>query len=185
MKDMFDKIKGHFILECLNKDNKVTDRYEEDNLIMDEARINMCDLVAGLSVGKNINKFILGTEGHYIDLITPKDSSNGFVSTRTSLFSEETSGVTYPIAFTPTDSEDAFATNIIEEDLGTTVHITKSASTVTYLIVIPTGAANGVGTTAYTEAALYADTRIFSMKTFGAKVKDDTVSLRITWSIQF
>ena len=37
----------------------------------------------------------------------------------------------------------------------------------------------------YTEAALYAGDNIFSMKTFPARVKEDTVKLEITWSIVF
>lgn len=185
MKDIFAQFKGHFTVECLDKNLNVIDRYEEDNLIMDKARINVCDLVTGLSVGKHINKFVLGTQGHDSSLTDPKTSSDGFISSRTQLFSEETGGTIYPISWTVTDSNDADATNIIESDSGSTVHITRSGTTVTYNIIVPIGAANGTGTVAYTEAALYASDNIFSMKTFSGKIKDDTVQLRITWSITF
>jgi len=186
MKDFYNKITGHFVLECINKDEKITDRYEDNNLIMDTARVNMCDIITGLSSGLNINKFVLGTKGHVDgDLISPKTSATGFVSSRTQLFSEESLDFFYPIQFTPANSEDAAATNIIETNVGSTVHILKSGSTVTYSIVVPVTAANSTGSVAYTEAALYAGSRIFSAKCFGAKVKDDTVSLRITWSISF
>lgn len=185
MNDLFTNIKGHFKVERINIKNIVVDVYEENNLIMDSARVDVCDLVTGLSSGKNINKFILGTEGHIGDLTTPKTSATGFVSSRQSLFSEESLGVTYPISFTAADNLQANATNIIEPDSGTVVNITKSGSTVTYVIEIPITAANGPGTVAYTEAALYAGSSIFSMKTFGAKIKDETVALKITWSISF
>jgi len=185
MKDIFNNIRGHFTVESVDTNGKIIERYEEDNLITDTARVNMCDLVTGLSTGLNINKFVLGTEGHNVSLTIPKTTAEGFVSARTRLFAEEMGSPTYPIIFTPTDATDANATNIVETDSGSTVHITKIGSTVTYYIEIPIEAANGVGTVAYTEAALYAGPNIFSMKTFGAKVKDESVSLRITWSISF
>jgi len=37
----------------------------------------------------------------------------------------------------------------------------------------------------YTECAFYTGTNIFSMRTFKGKIKDDTVSLKITWKILF
>jgi len=37
----------------------------------------------------------------------------------------------------------------------------------------------------FTEAGLYVNGRLFSMKTFPAKVKDDTTELKITWRIIF
>lgn len=37
----------------------------------------------------------------------------------------------------------------------------------------------------FTEAGLYVNGRLFSMKTFPAKVKDDTTELKVTWKIIF
>ena len=185
MKDQFNKIKGHFKLECLDKNNNIVDRYEEDNLIMDNARVNMTDIIMGLSAGTHISKFVLGTEGYNVSLLIPKDAATGFISSRTQLFSEESAGFNYPISFTPVDAVSANATNIIETVPGSTVNISKVGSTITYLITIPVQSANGSGTAAYTEAALYAGSRIFSMKTFSVKTKDNSVQLRITWSISF
>ena len=37
----------------------------------------------------------------------------------------------------------------------------------------------------FTEAGLYVNDRLFSMKTFPAKVKDDTTELKVTWKIIF
>jgi hypothetical protein len=185
MKDQFNKIKGHFKLECLDKNNNIIDGYEEDNLIMDSARFNMAAIIAGISAGTHINKFVLGTEGYNGSLIVPKDATTGFVSTRANLFSEADSAFTYPIQFAPVDAMDANATIVYEADTGSIVNVSIVNSTITYFITIPIAAANGTGTVAYTEAALYAGSNIFSMKTFGAKVKDNSVQLRITWSISF
>jgi len=59
--------------------------------------------------------------------------------------------------------------------------------TCTFIVNIPDYAANSAtdGTVAYTEAALYAGPDIFSMKTFPARVKENTVRLELTWSIIF
>jgi len=66
--------------------------------------------------------------------------------------------------------------------------------TCTFVITIPDYAGNldsgssgvgGSGVMAYTEAALYSGNDIFSMKTFPARVKEETVKFIITWSIIF
>lgn len=65
--------------------------------------------------------------------------------------------------------------------------------TCTFEITVPDFAGNldsgsgggGSGVVAYTEAALYAGNDIFSMKTFPARVKEETVKFVITWSIIF
>lgn len=61
--------------------------------------------------------------------------------------------------------------------------------TVTYTITIPRGAGNPHSNNppafTFSEAALYCGPRIFSMKTFPARFKDDSVKLIITWSIIF
>lgn len=40
-------------------------------------------------------------------------------------------------------------------------------------------------TSLFSEAGLYVNDRLFSMKTFGSKVKDESVKLRIIWTITF
>ena len=100
----------------------------------------------------------------------------------------------YNIEFTlPGSNIDAGGTvalNLVETDAGSgsTVKVLQSGTSVTFTIDIATAAANlqdGGPSSIFTEAALYANNRIFAMKTFKAKVKDSTVLLRIVWTITF
>lgn len=100
----------------------------------------------------------------------------------------------YNISFTlPGTNVDAGGTttlNLVETDAGSgsTVKVLQSGTSVTFTIDIATAAANlqdGGPSSIFTEAALYANNRIFAMKTFKAKVKDSTVLLRIVWTITF
>lgn len=100
---------------------------------------------------------------------------------------------TYSINFTlPTTNDNidgTTATAISEDDLnsGSTVKILQTDTSVVFTTDIATEAGNGQNetTSIFTEAALYANNRIFAMKTFKAKVKDSTVLLRIVWTITF
>jgi len=69
------------------------------------------------------------------------------------------------------------------------VTTTVSGSSVTFVFNIPVPVANGqdlvLGNSSFTEAALYANGRIFSHKTFIVKSKDFATSLKITWTITF
>ena len=102
----------------------------------------------------------------------------------------------YNISFTlPGTSVDTVngdpATNIVEDDVGSgsTVTVLQNGSSVTFNITIDRTAANkqdlSTNTSAFTEAALYANGRIFSLKTFQGKVKDSTVSIKLSWTITF
>lgn len=185
MKDIYKKpLAGHLIVECLDKDGKIVDRFENHNLIMDTARVAMSSLACALSTAKPINKFVLGTEGHIPgDFLTPKGEAQGFISSRTQLFSEESAEFNYPIAFTNPGTATGSCTIDSEPDSGTTITINYVGNNVEYTITIPELAANGTGISVFTEAALYAGGNIFSMKTFPAKIKDDSVSLKVIWKI--
>lgn len=188
MIDTFNAIKGHLTVETVDINGIVLDKFEDNNMIMNTARTNMARLVSGESTGNVIDKFVIGTEGHNLDYLVPKNSSTGFVPTLTGLFSETlTDKYHYEIRFDSTGESTSNAI-VTYEDNNTehsTVTITNSGYDVTYLVVIPAGNANGTGTAVFTEAALYAGSNIFSMKTFAAKIKDGTVSLRITWKLSF
>jgi len=207
--DLNDKVKfvGVFNIKTFHADGTV-DEYTEKNLIMDEARRNMAQLIGGVNTvgdiqGMYINQFVFGTKGHngtdILDYIKVGDA--GFTSARTSLFSEATSGAkNYKIGFSPSggvDVTDANATgqmysgNVpgIVDPSKNTVRRVVSDRTVTYTIEIPATNANSEDpinpVIPYTEAALYAGSEIFSMKTFPARVKENTVKIVITWSIIF
>ena len=198
---------GVFSIKAFNADGTV-DEYTEKNLIMDEARRNMAQLVGGVTStgdtqGMHINKFVLGTKGHNgTDILNYiKVGDAGFTSARASLFSEAIAGAkNYRIGFDVTgglDVTDANATGRmyaggaagITDSTKNTVRRVVSDRTVTYTITVPATNANSGDTdnpvVAYTEAALYAGVEIFSMKTFPARVKEDTVKFEITWSIIF
>ena len=136
---------------------------------------------------------------------TKPSGDQDFDSTRTDLFSEAiTAGVNYRIPFdvsggTDVTVQDANASgtryikNVAEttdmpEVSGNIVQRVVSDRTVTYTITIPVANANSGNVdpvVAYTEAGLYAGTDLFSMKTFPARVKEDTTQFEITWSIIF
>jgi len=201
LKDNIDFV-GHFGIKIYKKDGTI-EEYEDKNLIMDRARQNMAQLVGGVTTGgaalegRAIDSFRIGTQGHngtILDYI--KVGSNGFDSTRTNMFSEASAAEHYTINFNAAGSSSLTVTstsalNSVLGDVGEscTVNRTVSDRTVTYVITIPDSSANASDTTtsviAYTEAALYAGDDIFSMKTFPARVKEDTVKFVITWSIIF
>lgn len=203
-----DKVQfiGEFSIKSIYADGTF-DEYVEKNLIMDTARSNMAQLIGGVtSVGLPINKIVLGTQGHIgTDILAFKPvGTNGFDSTRTNIFAEVliTGGLNYSIPFDPTGPA---LGNTLQTATGTLYNIDVSQivdaapntiarvvtdRTVTYTVTIPASNGNAIAAPpndiiAYTEAALYAGTDIFSMKTFPARVKEPTVELVITWSIIF
>jgi hypothetical protein len=186
MKDIYNKKPiGHIVLECIGKDGLV-DRYEQDNLIMDAARIAVAPAIAGVSNTAPMNKFVIGTEGHVTgDYLTPKTELEGFISSRTELFSEELSSFIYPIEFQVPGTSSGACTVISEPDTGSTVNLNYMGTDVTFTIEIPELSANNSGVVVFTEAALYAGDNIFSMKCFPGKIKDNTVSLKVIWTIKF
>lgn len=187
MLDLYKKpLSGHIIVECLDKLGNVVDKFENHNLIMETARISVSSNACDIALSEPLNKFVLGTNGHISgDYLTPKTEVEGFISSRTELFSEELNNFTYPITFTNPGVPVGACTITSELDTGTTIALTYANNDVKYTIEIPEGAANGTGVAVYTEAALYAGSSIFSMKCFPGKIKDNTVSLRVIWTIKF
>ena len=185
MKDTYNKpISGHIIIECLDKSGAVIDRFEKNNLIMDNARNAMTKLAAKITGSAPINKFVIGTSGHITgNYLTPKTEVQGFVSSRTRLFSEEVPSYTYPIVFTNPGSVSGNCAIVSEPDSGTVISLLTTTNSIQYTIEIDSAAANNTGIVVFTEAALYAGSDIFSMKCFPGKIKDNTVSLRIIWKI--
>ena len=189
MKDKYKTIRGHITVECINKGGEVIDRFENKNLIMDSARVAMAGIAAGVSTATPINAFSIGTEGHVTgDFLTPKQEVDGFVSSRTNLFSSELNSYNYTISFEPPGTTSGVCSVLSEPDSGSTVHINMVNSEVEYTITIPEQSANSGNQnniSVFTEAALFAGGNIFSMKCFPAKIKEPTVSLRIIWKIIF
>lgn len=179
-------LSGHIVVECLDKNGEVVDKFENHNLIMESARKAMSSIACGLGTSEPINKFVLGTKGHIAgDYLVAKGELDGFVSSRTELFSEEYSEFFYPIEFQNPGTPNGLCTILSELDTGSNITLEYLNNDVKYIIEIPEAAANGTGITVYTEAALYAGNSIFSMKCFPGKIKDNTVALRVIWTIKF
>ena len=188
MQDFYTKKPiGHILIESINNDGEVIDSYEEKNLIMDKARLAVSSSIAGINNTVPMNKFVIGTEGHITgDYLTPKTEAEGFISSRTELFSEELNSYSYPIEFQVPGVAEGACSIISEPDTGSSVYLNYVDTDVTFTIEIPELAANNSGNVVvFTEAALYAGGNIFSMKCFPGKIKDNTVSLRVIWTIKF
>jgi len=210
LKDKID-FYGVFSVKAYDAAGNIVDEYTEKNLIMDEARKNMAQLIGGVTTagdiqGSKIDKFVIGTLGHVgTDILDYKKvGENGFDSTRTALFSEATTGAkNYRIPFDVSGGLDVTVNATGTMYSGGSSSFTDPTNaisvqrvvggdfgrTVTYTVTIPATCANSGDVSnpvvAYTEAALYAGGEIFSMKTFPARVKEDTVKFEITWSIIF
>jgi len=199
------QFQGHFSVLEYNEKDELISKYSDKNLIMDSARSNMAELIAGLSAGKVINRFILGTRGHVgTDLLVPKEVGGTYVegtfdSTRTELYSQSAPAGTpyWYVDFTPnplggnaTINGVFNSVNSSETTTDVSVNIQVSGKETKYTITIPvTSANNPAGPVAYTEAGLVSvsagDSDLFSMKCFPARIKENTVKLVVVWSILF
>lgn len=188
IKDEYLKAYGHFKIETLDLSGNVIDQFEDNNLIVDLARVNMCELISGINVGVPINKFVLGTSGHIgTNILEPKTSSEGFLPTRTQLFSEELATYIYPVVFEGAGAN-GLRTIVSEPSSAegsSTITVTQVGTEVTYEVYLPSEVGNNTGTVAYTEAGFYCGTQLFNLKTFAAKVKSASVTIKITWKISF
>jgi hypothetical protein len=200
-------VEGHFRLEIIDKTGKILEVVDEQNMIMKQSRRTVAHSTAGhTNYDTYINKFVLGTRGHVQgNILEPKD----FDYDRNLLFSQEEGAYYYPITFDP-GNRNASTGECVVVDEGYEVasnpaefskvylRLLDDESTLEYTIEIPLANANGSsGITAYTEAALFTIEdedlttspkklgRIFAMRTFPAKIKEDEVKFRIIWKIIF
>jgi len=205
---------GYFKLECFDKDGNTIDVYEHKNMIMERSKASVANSTMGHVVPIDyINKFVMGDRGHDVtngNLLVGRD----FSFARTGLFAEEdTTGSTYAVVFNPLARAAEGVSPVIYEGDSTEgqtiagiaevkVNIIN-VSTVEYVIDINASSANGTGVKPWTEAALYtkreesptydagtangkpANGKIFAMRTFPAKIKEDTTTFRITWQVVF
>ena len=205
MKEKYTKpIEGIFKIEQIDENGNVIDVYESSNKIMRNSKLSMAEAMSGTTMPGGsifINTLVLGTEGHGDNLLSPKNIDY----TLNDLYSVQENKPAYPISF------DAYG-NIIDEGYDpnlpgthpeqTEVRIYREHSidneTIVYELLIPKENANNAGgPIAYTEAALYTTFNqnldplnlhygtIFAMRTFPAKIKDNTTELKITWRIIF
>jgi len=202
MKDITKKpVEGFFSIKCLDKNNNIIDFYEKKNTIMLKSKTTMANQIGGLNTDGIIGSFTLGTKGADSTGITSK----AIDPAKTELFCQGTVPGPYWICdFTSTGAGNATINGRgnfnssggnIGNDTLSTIDITIIGSSVEYVITIDALDANGTGLTAYSEASLCTNLNknfgtgksgdIFAMRTFGNKIKDNSVKLVITWRIEF
>lgn len=129
------------------------------------------------------------TDNYYIYLGT-----NSNINTQTTDFSNTTLweplGTSKPFTYSlnfELPGANGEVLNKVEDDIGanSSCNVVQDSTSVTITAEFTTDAANGTGISKFTEAALYANDRIFSMKTFSAKLKDSGMVVRIIWAIIF
>ncbi len=237
--------KGHFTIQTTDMSGNVLDEFIDDNLIVTTSRTSIAELFAGISTAPSVNKIVIGTSGHNINVSVPKSIAEGLVRDRTRIFSESvdiadggtydvllndlfkytgttaangtlnnyyrfigtpTTGVTtasidfsgsdwvdvgataeytYPVTFDLPGTSTGSMTNITEPDSGSSATVVQSDREVTFTFTFGNTAGNNGGIGQITEAGLYCNDRLFSIKTFPTKPKDSTVILRIIWKITF
>lgn len=138
-----------------------------------------------------------GTTGNYYEYIGTGATSllvDNIDFTNTAVWTDlgATAPYTYSIEFDLPKTQTGNGLNVVEDDgaVGSTVEVTQTDNEVQFVFNVSTLAGNQAndptpGSSTFTEAAMYANGRIFSMKTFGSKIKDSTVVLKITWTIAF
>ena len=126
-----------------------------------------------------------------------KEAVEKFNEERYEMFCEEFDESTFDIKFYPVSTADssqkvsgiAFLNSTEVETQNTFVEIFADMNSVTYTFTIEEGighnAIAGGVFVPYTEAGLYAGDVLFSLKTFAAKVKDESTKFVITWKIYF
>lgn len=191
-------MRGYFCIESIDKNGAVIDKFEKHNLITNLARVEFAKLIAGVNTAGAINRFVMGTKGHVgDDVLTPKDAETGFTPDVMNIFAGQDindKGTTWnEISFTPsgnlvdtacTDVQDG-ANNNSTVDISIT-GIEDNTPSVNYTINVAQDAFNGNNDgIIYTECGLYCNDKLIAMRTFKGKVKESTVSFRITWSIIF
>ena len=201
---------GIFNIKTFDKDDNVIDDFTDNNLIVYTARAVMAGQIGSYISSTEItpiNKFYLGTRGHRGDnildtvLVGEEQADMGlFDPERSSMFSQESGEYNYGIEFDPTGGKvvtrEALAGTLysgsVERSTDEPTNTIRREITglreneVKYTITIETPNGNVPGQAVpYTEAALYAGENLFAMKTFPARVKENTVKFVITWSIIF
>ena len=156
--------KGHFKIEARDINNNIIDSYEDNNLIVFEARKKMASLLAS-KARKGVTKILLGTRGHNTNtgnILEPKVvGQDGYEETRTNTFSEAEQEFFYTIQWNPDNLLDKdngqanwvgntisfMATgnpmNSATENARVPVTITITENTTEFKIEVPETAANG------------------------------------------
>jgi len=190
------KITGFFKIDSKDISGNIIDTYEHQNTIMDAGRSNVMSWLHSLKENTSeISRFVLGINGYDGGSVPAV-----FLSSRTETFSESSLDDFYYIDFL---TDDATGVTTIDPNspkgeegnpaVNSIVTITQDdiAYTLTYRFQIPQDNANGGGSRQYSEAALYCNNapdtvnKIFAMRTFPERAKDNTISYDIEWTISF
>lgn len=101
---------------------------------------------------------------------------------------------TYEVGFTLTGMDSSMYDNLCNTGRNDIVKAEQKDTSVIFTFYIDTDNGNkqyidssdyDVPTTLFNEAGLYVNDRLFAMRTFPSKIKDESVKLRIIWTITF
>ena len=209
------KIQGHFKITSYKKDGSVDIYEDKNLVmdVARNTMARMIANNGGVPINKFLIGTQGHSDNNILNPIAV--GTNNFNTLRTKLYSQETNAFFYNIKWDSNNpynsnlnidnsivwsddkislfgignkrSEDG-SDNVNHENIPCPVTIEVIGNKVTYTISIVEDAANGdsgLDVVAFTEAALMCDDDIFSMKTFSARVKEDTVRHVIEWAIIF
>lgn len=201
------KARGYFKIESLDKDGNIIDTYEDNNLVVVNARIYMAKVIAGqVTNAVGISRFVIGTDGYGTNLMTPLNVGDKFTKgqqteifdeNRNQLISQSFNDYYYTVDFTDPGAN-GYATNVSgigngekNSSASPSVNVNAAGTVLTFVVILPSDVANGSNdSAAFTEAGLFFKTsgtsyNMFAMKTFPVKAKDSSVEHKITWTIYF
>jgi len=160
--DQVSPLRGSVIARAIYKDGREEILFEDHNLVVNSARSNMKDIVAGENTAtKIVTKMKFGDGGH-----------NPLIPTE---------------AIPPTVSdEDIFGAEVITKNVTHTFPDGPTGTKVMFSATIETGEGNGTGSQAITEAVLQCpDDTIYSHKTWGLITKTNAFAIQFDWTLIF
>lgn len=190
-------VEGHF--ECIIRDRhgEIIERFSQHNLIPLTAYKQFLSIIAG-DKKSSLSKFILGTDGVKANG-EPKGEDEGFNLAIQDLFSIRNSKPHYITSWSKGDNTAQNITNIDTSAINSSstneeteqpkveLYFDNSSSRVYFKYHLPLSCGNltdNTRTTAYSEAGLYIDDKLFAMKTFKALTKSYNKTMDIIWSFK-
>ena len=129
------------------------------------------------------------------------DNASDYLLSERNLASDDFTKVTKPYTYTvnfrlPRTNVDNGSNNNTDEDSLDTIKVEQKDTSVIFTFTLDLDSANeqhldeedegfSPYSSLFNEAAIYVNNRIFCMKTFTSKLKDDSVKFRIIWTITF
>ena len=138
--------------------DKVVWEYHDPNLIVNAAKDALAQLISVIGASSYVIQYFAMGDGHHAvgDILTPVDPTATETALENELFRKSITSVTYP-----------------------------ASGQVQFNTIIERTEANGSGSQYYTEAGLFSDAGMFSIKSFPAMVKNADREFEFNWKIIF